>query len=305
MPYYGSGIMRENTNVLKDMAALEQTSLRTKQEDERNALYGKSLDLRDEDIKRKKMLEDRWIDGVMMGSVVDGGESYQNFRRYGMEKYGNTEAEEAFQTTFPEEFDPKSFNTQKRLNNELYTKLGRRTPIMIDVTNKQTGASTKVDVLGGQFDRMFNKDNPNYAGDDVWIRGKVSNKRSKKYVATTREQMIADLEDEAEIKAKYKKGKVTDYAKKSKLYISTMNQILKEYGGSGSSFKIDPETNKFSFSTGGDKAYQDMRNKAKSGDERAKTNLEKYENYKEKLYGLAGEKTTRATTDTPDWRLYK
>jgi len=93
---------------------------------------------------------------------------------------------------------------------------------------------------------------------------------------------------------------------KPSLYTSSMNQILKEYGGAGTSFKTDPATGAVSFSTGGEKAYKEMAQQAKDGDPTAKKNLARYESLKQKLFSLAGEDVSTDTSPTtPSWKDYR
>ena len=93
---------------------------------------------------------------------------------------------------------------------------------------------------------------------------------------------------------------------KPSLYTSSMNQILKEYGGAGTSFKTDPTTGEVSFSTGGEKAYKEMAQQAKDGDPKAKKNLERYESLKQKLFSLAGEEvSTDTSSNKPSWKDYR
>ena len=102
------------------------------------------------------------------------------------------------------------------------------------------------------------------------------------------------------------KGKSSEAGEKPSLYTSSMNQILKEYGGAGTSFKTDPATGAVSFSTGGEKAYKEMAQQAKDGDPTAKKNLARYESLKQKLFSLAGEDVSTDTSPTtPSWKDYR
>jgi len=102
------------------------------------------------------------------------------------------------------------------------------------------------------------------------------------------------------------KGKSSEAGEKPSLYTSSMNQILKEYGGAGTSFKTDPATGAVSFSTGGEKAYKEMAQQAQDGNPSAKKNLARYESLKQKLFSLAGEDVSTDTSQTtPSWKDYR
>lgn len=99
-----------------------------------------------------------------------------------------------------------------------------------------------------------------------------------------------------------KKGETLN--NQSRLYINSMNQILKEHGGSGSDFSFDKATGEFSFSTGGGKAYEDMYKKASEGDMKAKRNLTTYQRLKQQLLKLTGVDFSEASSGS-SWRDYQ
>ena len=98
------------------------------------------------------------------------------------------------------------------------------------------------------------------------------------------------------------KGKKVSGESNKGVYVSSMNQILKEYGGSGTSFKTNPDGS-FDFSAGGEKAYQDMVQQAKDNPA-AKRNVEIYNNLKEKLIGLSGVDIPKSTQKS-SWKDYQ
>jgi hypothetical protein len=84
-------------------------------------------------------------------------------------------------------------------------------------------------------------------------------------------------------------------SEKATAYTTPMNQILKEYGG-GTGMKITTNPDgTMSFSQGGEKAYQDMVEKAKT-DPKAKRDLATYEVLKEKLLATTGTDAVEAST---------
>jgi len=84
-------------------------------------------------------------------------------------------------------------------------------------------------------------------------------------------------------------------SEKATAYTTPMNQILKEYGG-GAGMKITTNPDgTMSFSQGGEKAYQDMAEKAKT-DPKAKRDLATYEVLKGKLLATTGTDAVEAST---------
>ena len=99
------------------------------------------------------------------------------------------------------------------------------------------------------------------------------------------------------------KGKKVSGESNKGVYVSSMNQILKEYGGSGTSFKTNPDGS-FSFSAGGEKEYKDMVKQASEGNTTAKRNLSIYNSVKEKLIGLSGVDIPKSTQKS-SWKDYQ
>ena len=112
-----------------------------------------------------------------------------------------------------------------------------------------------------------------------------------------KQQAALDLEDRKQknrLQLADKKAALKDTkSEKATAYTTPMNQILKEYGG-GMKITTNPDGT-MSFSQGGEKAYQDMVEKAKT-DPKAKRDLATYEVLKEKLLATTGTDAVEAST---------
>ena len=120
---------------------------------------------------------------------------------------------------------------------------------------------------------------------------KTNLERAQAMSETWKAQKEAEIK-EREVAVKEKNAnKTTDGSGndvKYTAYTASMNQILKEYGGSGGmNFETNPDGT-MTFSQGGEKAYQDMIEKAGKGDMKARENLQKYNSLKRKLLELVG-----------------
>ena len=126
-----------------------------------------------------------------------------------------------------------------------------------------------------------------------------------------KQQAALDLEDRKQknrLQLADKKAALKDTkSEKATAYTTPMNQILKEYGG-GAGMKITTNPDgTMSFSQGGEKAYQDMAEKAKT-DPKAKRDLATYEVLKSKLLEMTGTDKVGAPdryTFTPETGLKK
>ena len=123
--------------------------------------------------------------------------------------------------------------------------------------------------------------------------------RAKAQVQKQKERAALELEDwrqKNRLELADKKAALKDTKlEKATAYTTPMNQILKEYGG-GSGMKITTNPDgTMSFSQGGEKAYQDMAEKAKT-DPKAKRDLATYEVLKEKLLATTGTDAVEAST---------
>ena len=115
----------------------------------------------------------------------------------------------------------------------------------------------------------------------------------------SKQKAALDLEDKkqknridlADKKAALKKTP----SEKATSYTTPMNQILKEYGGGGGLKITTKPDGTMDFSQGGEKAYQDMFEKAKT-DPKAKRDLSTYEVLKKKLLAITGTDAVEAST---------
>lgn len=273
MPYYGSGIPQQNTALLRG-AAVFPRALRE------NALNTIKLKQGIDDAERKKksaVREEKMKMLYIIGRALDNATddpSYRQAKNFISRIYGPESVKD-----MPEKYDRNFVDKQKVQTNILFDLLGK----------------------GNENPKL-------YPTEEGWQTasnaiGKKKPSTPKAYRPMTREQSIADFEEKEKIKSKYKDSK-DETAKQASLYTKSMSQILQEYGASGTGFNIDQSTGQMSFTSGGQKAYQDMSDKAKGGDSRARQNLVTYENLKQKLLGLSGEGQASGSSNIPSWKKW-
>ena len=141
MPYYGTGIMDRNVNVLAGMADMEQR-------EKHNALIEQGLT---QDIKTKERdakMQQLWVLGRALDSAVDD-ESYQKVLGFGKELYGEKALE-----NMPKNYDPEFIKRRKFEVNVLYDTIGKGKPMEIYMTNKDGTRKTKAEVGSSRYNLL-------------------------------------------------------------------------------------------------------------------------------------------------------
>lgn len=270
-------------NALKGMARFNEFS-------DRNALdmEGKTQDI---DIKdRQEKMKRIWIMGKAFEQAKDQ-KTYDAAVGLRKELFGDPGTVEGADE-IPKEYDPKFIDKMKFRSNVMYDFFSKHKESYVPKSEEEW------------------KDIEREAGikrKDKDAAKKGSTRTYQKEGRTITEEH--DGENWNELGSGPKWNPKTDQKdatdKNSRLYISSMNQVLKEYGGGADPFIRGENNEIIGLSQGGTKAYQDMTQKAKTGDRKAKTDLATYDSLKQKLLGLTDEGQATDTANALSWKNWQ
>jgi len=145
MPYYGSGIMQQNTNTLRGLA-------QDKEQSEINTLNKKRLKQEVNIADRKEYMERAWIAGQTLNSVVDEP-SYQQARKFALSLSGGDETK----SDWPQNFEKDFVDRKKAEANIMYEALGKGKPLEVPMSITKDGEERKTRAIFGspQYKRMI------------------------------------------------------------------------------------------------------------------------------------------------------
>lgn len=231
MPYYGSGIMEKNVNVLRGLAQDKERSRYLEEESKLNVLRKEKLQQGVDATTRKQLMEQHWMIGQALNSVsqAPSGEAavkqYERVRDMAKELYG-----EAAYNKMPENYDPEWVKRQQAENNILYEGLGKGKPTEVTMTNAGETRTVKSIYGSPHFQRLAK------AG---WTQGALIKDDTEKGKGTEVERQ-AELHDmtvpeyrldikEKELKLKRKYGDLSERESRLAIqYSQEMNNLQRD-----------------------------------------------------------------------------